>query len=293
VTQASCSVGAPAGIEQLDEAGSVWRIGGMVPASDQISWIPPRSNGWVPLNVYVIADGSPGQRTAAVIDTSYPVIESEILAGLDAVAGRDADLTLIHTRPVEFESIGNTAALLQNRTVRAARTPVQLQEYVYFNPRWDPPALLERGPFWPHDQEIECGGLKPGDIVPVGQDRLEVLRAPLRLLATAWLYHPASGTLFTSDSFAAGLVGDPADSPVADEPCWTVDDLRAFLLAKFLWLERADITALAATVDEIVTSHEIRCIAPAHGRIARGQAATQILTDYRAILADYCSRGRS
>lgn len=288
MTQASLSVDAPGQVVQLDDVGVVWRIGGVVPAADHISWIPPGSRGWVPLNVYVLIGEAHGKRVATVIDTSYPVIESEILAGIDATAGRHTDLTLVHTRPVEFESVGNTGALLQHRRVRAARTPIRLQEYVYFSPRWDPPALLERGPYWPHDDDgLDLTGLRPGDTVPVGADSVEVLRAPLRLLATAWLYHAASGTLFTSDSFASGLLRDPDDSPVADEPCWDAGELRDFLLAKFRWVEQADISSLAAAVDDIVTNREVRCIAPAHGRIVRGAAAARMLADYHALLADY------
>lgn len=292
VTQTSPPVRRHAAVRQLDDVGSVWRIGGAIPASDHISWIPAGSHGWVPLHAYVVIDAASVPRQVAVIDTSYPVIEAEILAGLDATVGRDAELTLVHTRPVEFESMGNTASILQARTVRTARTSVRLQDYAYFDPRWDPPARAERGPWWPHGDAIECRGLAAGDVVEIGSQRLDVLRAPLRLLATAWIYHRGSGTLFTSDSLAAGLLGDRDDCPVTDEPCWQTEELRAFLLAKFRWIERADITPLAAAFDEIVAGHDIRCLAPAHGRIVRGRAAARLLADYQTILHGYGSRGR-
>lgn len=280
---------AGAGICELDDAGGILRLGAVVPVTEQVSWLPADATGWVPLHCYVVALGAVGDRTHAVmVDTSYPAIEAQVIEQLASTVGDEATLTLVLTRQAEYESIGNAAAVLDRFAVTEAWANSALEESLYFSPRHSPLHQPQRGPWWPHGDRVTTRGFGDADGLDIAGHRFEWISAPLRLLATVWAYHVNTGTLFTSDAFAVGSLDDPGMSPVVDEVVWDDTLLRSALLAKFAWVERADITRIVQQLDGLLDRLDIRCVAPAHGWIVRGPAAARLLADSRDVLDDYC-----
>jgi len=100
------------------------------------------------------------------------------------------------------------------------------------------------------------------------------MQAPIRLIATRWLYDRATRTLFSSDLFTHVW------RPHADGP-WVVTDandttaardLRSFMLnTRYWWLEGAPTDSIRRGIDEVFAKHEVETIAPGYGCILSGR----------------------
>jgi len=114
------------------------------------------------------------------------------------------------------------------------------------------------------------------DTIEVGKQGrpIEVMQAPIRLIATRWLYDGLTRTLFSSDLFTH-VWRDRVHGPwiVADEPDTTTGrGLRSFMLnTRYWWLEGAPTDAIRRGIDAIFDKYDIETIAPGYGCILRGR----------------------
>ncbi len=102
-----------------------------------------------------------------------------------------------------------------------------------------------------------------------------VYQAPIRLIATRWIYDEATKTMFTSDMFTHTWRDRP-DGPWiiqdGDDDPTDFDHVRSFLLnTRYWWLEGVDTAKLRAGIDKILSKHDIETIAPGYGCILRGK----------------------
>ena len=114
------------------------------------------------------------------------------------------------------------------------------------------------------------------DTIRLGKkDRqIDVMQAPIRLIATRWLYDRATRTLFSSDLFThvwrAG-----ADGPwivTEDDDGTTERELRSFMLnTRYWWLEGAPTDSIRRGIDDVFAGHDVETIAPGYGCILRGR----------------------
>ena len=100
------------------------------------------------------------------------------------------------------------------------------------------------------------------------------MQAPIRLIATRWLYDRATRTLFSSDLFTHVWRGR-ADGPwiVTEENDTTTErELRSFMLnTRYWWLEGAPTNSIRRGIDDVFDKFDVETIAPGYGGILRGR----------------------
>ena len=101
-------------------------------------------------------------------------------------------------------------------------------------------------------------------------------QAPIRLIATRWIYDAATKTLFTSDMFTHTSGAIAPDGPWivqdGDDDPTDFDHVRSFMLnTRYWWLEGVDTAEAARGIDKMFDKYDIETIAPGYGCILRGQ----------------------
>jgi flavorubredoxin len=108
-----------------------------------------------------------------------------------------------------------------------------------------------------------------------GGRAIDVMQAPIRLIATRWLYDRTTRTLFSSDLFTH-VWRDRASGPwIVNEADDTtrLADLRSFMLnTRYWWLEGAPTESIRRGIGEVFDKHDIETIAPGYGCILSGRA---------------------
>jgi hypothetical protein len=241
------------------EPDRLYALGQSIENDGRISWLAPSAGGYQPLNVYLLTEG----RNGLLIDSQVAVIGDTVEA-----QARQFDLdhvTMMLTRCVEFDSVGNAERLLDALPVQVLYGHYPPDEWVYI--RRDPPAQL------PYESRM----MAKYDTIALGPDReVAVLPAPLRLLACAWLHDPATGTLFTSDGFSHVRVTDPSRRVVtADTDDTTLGDVLEHLSCKYDWLETANTSHPRRLLDEVFTNHDVERIAPISGCVLSGRTVVE------------------
>jgi flavorubredoxin len=240
--------------------GRVHALGGSIANDGTLSWFPGALGSFVPLNCYLLVEG----RSGLLIDTSLPILEEAVTS--QAARFELDDVGLLLTRTVEFESVGNAEPLLDVLPVRRTYAHFTADEWFYFR---------EDGSTYQSDpRDFEFQALEDGMRVAVGGGReVVVINAKLKLLATAWVYDPATLTLFTSDSFAHVPAPDSGTRilDAGDEDRTTTADVTVHLLTKFDWLRDAHTEPLRAFLDRVFETYDVETIAPCSGRILRGR----------------------
>ncbi len=102
-----------------------------------------------------------------------------------------------------------------------------------------------------------------------------VYQAPIRLIATRWIYDAATKTLFTSDMFTHTWRDQP-DGPWiiqdGDDDPTDFDHVRSFLLnTRYWWLEGVDTAKLRKGIDKILASTTSRRSRPATAASCAGR----------------------
>jgi flavorubredoxin len=237
----------------------LYALGRCIENDGRISWLAPSASGYEPLNVYLLTEG----RNGLLIDSQVAVIGDTVEA-----QARQFDLdhvTMMLTRCVEFDSVGNAERLLEALPVRVLYGHYPPEEWVYI--RRDPPATLS----------YESRMMAKYDTITLGPEReAAVLPAPLRLLACAWLHDPATGTLFTSDGFSHVRAKTPSQRIVTEETDdTTLGDVLEHLSCKYDWLETANTGHPRRLLDEVFANYDVERIAPISGCVLSGRTVVE------------------
>lgn len=236
--------------------GKAYVLGGTVEHENRISWVPPDTAGSAALNAFVLTEGT----TGLIIDTSLPVMGDAIVAQLRAL-GLER-ITILMTRPVEFDSMGNTEHLLRHFDVDAVYAELMFppQDWTTFRDEDGVP------PF-------EARVYKKGTVIePVAGRPVELIDARLKLLACAWVFDPATGILFTSDAFSHGMAPEPGVQVLTSaNDTTTIEDVTAQLLTKYDWLAAAYTDPLRAFLADVFDNHDVTAIAPTVGCALQGR----------------------
>ena len=104
---------------------------------------------------------------------------------------------------------------------------------------------------------------------------VEVIPAPLRVLATTWLYLPSDGVLFSSDSFGNAKLTSPDGPDVVTEPLDEagIAEVELHLGAKYGWLRESDAQTVLEQTQSVFDERSVRMLAPTHGKVIRGSDA--------------------
>jgi flavorubredoxin len=269
----------------------LYRLGAMMPLDGRISWVPRDLRGYQPANCYLVLDGL----DATLIDTGPKLYEDEIVPQLREVLPAGAHLTVFVTR-LEPEGLGNIGPIQAAVGIDHIITGGIPNMFDAWN---DIPGFVQmwssRGD-WLGDRTF-MERVATGEPIPMGSaGRLLVVAAPLRILATFWIYDRVTRTLFTTDVFGHTSVRRPTDPVVRtspDEDDTTYESARAHVLAKFPWVAYADTEQIDRRATAIFAGHPVETIAPMHGCVLRGEALVakhrdllhRVLTEDREVYA--------
>jgi flavorubredoxin len=101
------------------------------------------------------------------------------------------------------------------------------------------------------------------------------MQAPIRLIATRWLYDRVTRTLFSSDMFTHVWRDTPTEAWIVsetDNDSTSVCDIRLFMLnTRYWWLEGAPTDSIRRGIGNVFDKYDIETIAPGYGCILRGR----------------------
>jgi hypothetical protein len=249
--------------------GRLYVLGGVVKLDGRISWAPAQ-DAYAAVNCYLLVDNG----NALLVDTGAAAHAELTVGQIEHVIPRGARVSLVLTR-AEYECIGGLALISDAFEIEQMYTGGIANPFDAFD---------DVGRFaqtWAGRINVGApiGREVPGRIAALDAfSHLEVISAGMRTLATYWIYHPPTRTMFTSDSFFHCVLPSP-DAPrvVTDQ---TGDDaseetVRNHLLAKFFWLRQADTSHIRTVVTRIFDEHDVEVIAPTHGPVLKGTATVR------------------
>jgi len=234
----------------------------------RVSAYPGSARGYSVANCYLLTESD----AALLIDTGFGKDEPVIRAQIETLIAPALPLSMFPLRLNEFMSINNVEAFAAHFNVEQCYTSnVDAALWFDFGAKADGRSLLG---------SMRITAVTRADTIAIGKTGrpIDVMQAPIRLIATRWLYDRSTRTLFSSDLFthvwrqqAHGpwIVTDEADSTSAAE-------LRSFMLnTRYWWLEGAPTDQIRRGIGEVFDKFDVETIAPGYGCILRGRKVVE------------------
>ncbi len=231
----------------------------------RVSAYPASARGFSAANSYLLAQPD----AAMLIDTGFGKDEPVIRAQIEALIAPGLPLSMFPLRLNEFMSINNVESFASHFNVETCYTSnVDAALWFDFGAKQEGRDILK---------SMKVTAVTRADTIRLGKlgRAIDVMQAPIRLIATRWLYDRATRTLFSSDLFthvwreaAAGpwIVTDADNDPTA------TGDIRSFMLnTRYWWLEGAPTDSIRRGIGEVFDTYDIETIAPGYGCILRGR----------------------
>jgi flavorubredoxin len=230
----------------------------------RVSCYPASARGFSVANSYLLTQPD----AALLIDTGFGKDEPAIRAQIESLIAPGQPLSLFPLRLNEFMSINNVESFAGHFNVAQCYTSnVDAALWFDFGAKADGRGILE---------SMNVVAVTRADTIELGAAGrpIDVMQAPIRLIATRWLYDRATKTLFSSDLFT-GVWRDTAAGPwivtAADDTC-TTRDMRSFMLnTRYWWLEGAPTDSIRRGIDAVFDTYDIETIAPGYGCILSGR----------------------
>src|ERR1700720_291851 len=230
----------------------------------RVSSYPASARGFAVANSYLLTQPD----AAMLIDTGFGKDEPVIRAQVEALIAPGLPLSMFPLRLNEFMSINNVESFAGHFNVETCYTSnIDAALWFDFGAKAEGRDILK---------SMKVTAVTRADTIALGKEgrAIDVIQAPIRLIATRWLYDRATRTLFSSDMFThvwrAG-----ADGPwiVTDaDDATSARDLRSFLLnTRYWWLEGAPTDSIRRGIADVFDTYDIECIAPGYGCILRGR----------------------
>ncbi|HEY2135627.1 MAG TPA: hypothetical protein VGH49_07045 [Xanthobacteraceae bacterium] len=230
----------------------------------RVSAYPASARGFSVANSYLLAQPD----AAMLIDTGFGKDEPVIRAQISSLIAPRLPLSLFPLRLNEFMSINNVASLAGHFNVDTCYTS-----------NVDAALWFDFGGTGGRDilEAMRVTAVTRADTIELGHSgrAIDVMQAPIRLIATRWLYDRATRTLFSSDMFthvwrerASGpwIVNGGNDDPTSPT------DLRSFMLnTRYWWLEGAPTDKIRRAIGNVFDKYDIETIAPGYGCVLRGR----------------------
>ena len=252
------------GIAALVE-GKLYALQNPFALDGRVSSYPASARGYSVANSYLITQGD----AAMLIDTGFGKDEPAIRAQVESLIAPGLPLSLFPLRLNEFMSINNVEAFAGHFNVETCYTSnVDAALWFDFGAKANGRSILE---------SMKVTAVTRADTIRLGQrDRaIDVMQAPIRLIATRWLYDRATRTLFSSDMFThVWRARESGPWIVTDEDDRTsARELRSFLLnTRYWWLEGAPTGSIRRGIAEVFEKCDVETIAPGYGCILHGRA---------------------
>lgn len=230
----------------------------------RVSSYPASARGFSVVNSYLLTQPD----AAMLIDTGFGKDEPVIRAQIEELIAPGLPLSLFPLRLNEFMSINNVASFAGHFNVETCYTS-----------NIDAALWFDFGEAGGRDilKSMKVTAVGRADSIALGKlgRSIDVMNAPIRLIATRWLYDHATKTLFSSDLFTH-LWRDTASGPwivtEADNDPTSPRDVRSFMLnTRYWWLEGAPMDSIRRGIGAVFDKYDIETIAPGYGCILRGR----------------------
>jgi len=250
------------GIAALAE-GKLYALQNPFVLDGRVSSYPASARGFSVANSYLLTQSD----AALLIDTGFGKDEPVIRTQIESLIEPGLPLSLFPLRLNEFMSINNVEAFAGHFNVEQCYTSnIDAALWFDFGAKVGGRNILE---------SMRVTALTRADTIELGKRgrAIDVMQAPIRLIATRWLYDRATRTLFSSDLFTH-VWRDHVDRPwvVTDDDATTLRELRSFMLnTRYWWLEGAPTDSIRRGIDAVFDKYDIETIAPGYGCILRGR----------------------
>jgi flavorubredoxin len=231
----------------------------------RVSSYPASARGFSVANSYLLVEPD----AAMLIDTGFGKDEPVIRAQIESLIPPGLPLSLFPLRLNEFMSINNVETFAGHFNVETCYTSnIDAALWFDFGAKADGRDALA---------SMNVTAVTRADVINLGAGgrAIDVMQAPIRLIATRWLYDRATRTLFSSDLFTH-LWREAETGPwivtEADNDPTSLADVRSFMLnTRYWWLEGAPTDAIRRGIDKVFDSYDVETIAPGYGCILRGR----------------------
>jgi hypothetical protein len=231
----------------------------------RVSSYPASARGFSVANSYLLAQPD----AAMLIDTGFGKDEPVIRAQIERLIAPGLPLSMFPLRLNEFMSINNVESFAARFNIDQCYTSnPDAALWFDFGAEANGRSILDA---------MKVTAVTRADTIEVGKGgrAIDVMQAPIRLIATRWLYDHATRTLFSSDMFTH-VWRDSATGPwivtEADDDLTSLCDVRSFMLnTRYWWLEGVSTDSMRRGIGDIFDKHDIETIAPGYGCILRGR----------------------
>src|SRR5467141_1870275 len=219
------------------------------------------ARGYSVANSYLITQSD----TAMLIDTGFGKDEPTIRSQIESLSAPGLPPSLFPLRLNEFMSINNVETFAAHFNVAQCYTSnIDAALWFDFGAKADGRNILE---------SMNVTAVTRADTIQLGKKgrAIDVMQAPIRLIATRWLYDRATRTLFSSDMFTH-VWRDTETGPwvvtEADNDPTSARHIRSFLLnTRYWWLEGAPTDAIRRGIGNVFDTYDVETIAPGYGCI--------------------------
>jgi flavorubredoxin len=231
----------------------------------RVSSYPASARGFSVANSYLLTQGD----AAMLIDTGFGKDEPVIRAQIEQLIAPKLPLSMFPLRLNEFMSINNVESFAAHFNIDQCYTS-NPDAALWFDFGAEPNgrSILDA---------MKVTAVTRADTIQLGKAgrAIDVMQAPIRLIATRWLYDRATRTLFSSDMFTH-VWRDSETGPWivndTDDDSTSARDIRSFMLnTRYWWLEGVSTDSMRRGIGEIFDKHDIETIAPGYGCILRGR----------------------
>jgi len=252
------------GIATLTD-GQLHALQNPFPLDGRVSAYPASARGFSVANCYLLTE----RDGALLIDTGFGKDEPVIRAQIETLIAPGLPLSMFPLRLNEFMSINNVESFAAHFNVETCYTSnVDAALWFDFGAKQDGRDILK---------SMKVTAVTRADTIALCRSGrlIDVMQAPIRLIATRWLYDRATRTLFSSDLFTH-VWRDRATGPwvVTDaDDTTTRADLRSFMLnTRYWWLEGAPTDSIRRGIGDVFDKYDIETIAPGYGCVLSGRS---------------------
>ncbi|HEX4411036.1 MAG TPA: hypothetical protein VH206_19875 [Xanthobacteraceae bacterium] len=239
------------------------------PLDGRVSSYPASARGFSVVNSYLLTQPD----AAMLIDTGFGKDETLIRGQIESLVPSQIPLSLFPLRLNEFMSISNVESFAAHFNIETCYTSnPDAALWFDFGAKDNGRSILDA---------MKVTAVTRADTIELGKEgrAIDVMQAPIRLIATRWLYDRATKTLFASDMFTH-LWRETATGPwivtEADNDPTALSDVRSFMLnTRYWWIDGAPTDTIRRGIDAIFEKFDIETIAPGYGCILRGRAVVE------------------
>ena len=231
----------------------------------RVSSYPASARGYSVANSYLLTQGD----AAMLIDTGFGKDEPVIRAQIERMIAPGLPLSMFPLRLNEFMSVNNVESFAAHFNIDQCYTSnPDAALWFDFGTTANGRGILD---------EMKVTAVTRADTIELGQAgrAIDVMQAPIRLIATRWLYDRATRTLFSSDMFTHTWRDSETGPWIVtdtDDDSTSLRDVRSFMLnTRYWWLEGVTTDSMRRGIGDIFDKYDIETIAPGYGCILRGR----------------------